>query len=662
MAIVQMSKITLGVPSRLGDDALKLLQGLNLLHIRRIGETGENSPVENDSTTFLELDRAKKALENIDRLLPEKLPFIANFSWPRPRLSKQEYENLQSSIDLKKFTKDLLGLTRRYDKIRDQRSKLNSERQLLTRYKFVPVPTKLDDTKSISFILGQIPRRNMGKALILDKEEDCAVERFGADVILVCLKHEKVVEVKTKLSKLGFESLPIPLSPLTPKEQIQNIDQEIENLNGEQKDILEKIKEKYLPHRLALLSHIDRLELKIESERIRNLALDSEHAVVFVGYLPTKNSEIFRKKIKQKIQSSYLLVEDIPDTEEAPVTLSNNGYSRQFEMLTSMYGLPGYRGIDSTFVVSIIFPIFFGLCFGDVLYGFMLMGFSLWFGRIYKHEESARKFFGTFLISSIFVIVVGFLTGAWGGDLVGAESIISWQPLVNLREALMVIDPIKETIPFFVLTLYIGIGIQFLGIIYKGWMQIKNGEWLYAITDSGGWIIFLSGLTLFAIDFLKPGGISATMTTVMYILLAVGAAFLIFSQGKGTKSVVGRVGVGVMSLYGVLGGYGTTGFLSDVMSYSRLLALGLTTSIVGLAFNSIAEMMGLTGFGLFFAILILFVGHLFNFFLNIVGSFVHPARLVFLEFYSRFYESGGGKYRPFSNKRHTRINVIEEGA
>ncbi|MEZ4813310.1 MAG: V-type ATPase 116kDa subunit family protein [Caldisericia bacterium] len=661
MAIVAMKKVTLAVPSRSARAALDLVKKQNLLHFRKV-DAGDEVKIADSSENelLLRLDRAKKALENLDGFFPEKLPFISNFSWPRPRLSPEKYLELKNSIDFQEFISSVNEYSQKHNKLKDSISKISNERHLISRYKFLPVPTKIENTENITFILGQVPRRNLAKINALNSENDVAVTVYSSGVVLVSCKHQKCDEVKLELSRNGFESLPIPSSDLTPREQIEQIDSEIEKFKSEQKEILEILKRDFHKHRLALIVNIDNLENDIESERVKNLGLDSLYASVFVGYLPAQKAEGFRNKISENLEKYHLQISDITAEDNPPVELSNNKYSKNFEMLSAMYGLPGYRGIDSTFIISIIFPIFFGFCFGDVLYGLMLIGFSLWFGKIYRYEESAKKFFGTFITCGVYVTIIGALTGAWGGDMVG--TIITWEPLVSLRNDLVKIgiDPLIKTIPFFVLTLYIGIGTQFLGILYKAYLQIKNGEWLYAVTDSLGWIIFLSGLTMFAIDFLTPGAASSGFMMTMYVLIVVGAVFLIFSQGKDSKSVGGRIGVGVISLYGVLGGYGTTGFLSDVMSYSRLLALGLTTSIVGQAFNSIAAMMGLEGFGLIFAILILFVGHLFNFFLNIIGSFVHPARLVFLEFYSRFYESGGKKYTPYSEENHTRINVMEE--
>ncbi|HLG29132.1 MAG TPA: hypothetical protein VI387_02880, partial [Candidatus Brocadiales bacterium] len=105
---------------------------------------------------------------------------------------------------------------------------------------------------------------------------------------------------------------------------------------------------------------------------------------------------------------------------------------------------------------------------------------------------------------------------------------------------------------------------------------------------------------------------------------------------------------GMVSLYGILGTYGCTSFIGDILSYSRLLALGLTTSIVAMSFNIIANIMREVPFiGVILFVAILIAGHLFNFMMSIIGSFVHPARLIFLEFFGRFYQAGATRFRPF---------------
>jgi V/A-type H+-transporting ATPase subunit I len=132
---------------------------------------------------------------------------------------------------------------------------------------------------------------------------------------------------------------------------------------------------------------------------------------------------------------------------------------------------------------------------------------------------------------------------------------------------------------------------------------------------------------------------------VARVLLMVGGTGLVLTQGRREKGLVPKFLTGLVSLYGIMGTYGCTSFVGDIISYSRLLALGLTTTIIGMSFNIVAELVGSAG--TVFFVLALILGHTLNFFISIIGAFVHPARLIFLEFFGRFYEGGGHRFRPY---------------
>jgi V/A-type H+-transporting ATPase subunit I len=158
-----------------------------------------------------------------------------------------------------------------------------------------------------------------------------------------------------------------------------------------------------------------------------------------------------------------------------------------------------------------------------------------------------------------------------------------------------------------------------------------------------------------------PAGFGLAGTFGLVAALA-AVAGLVLTQGRAEKGVAAKAITGVVSLYGILGSYGIVGFFSDVLSYSRLLALGLATSIIGLAVNVMAGIVrDLPGIGLVAFLLVLVIGHIFNFAMSILGSFVHPARLIMLEFFSRFYESGGREFRPLA-PRVDRVELVGPGS
>jgi len=160
------------------------------------------------------------------------------------------------------------------------------------------------------------------------------------------------------------------------------------------------------------------------------------------------------------------------------------------------------------------------------------------------------------------------------------------------------------------------------------------------------WLITLPGfLILTSTLFLK---MPAYVITIGKYMTIVGAVGLISTQGRNEKGIAGKIFTGIVSLYGIVGTYGCTSFISDVLSYTRILALSLTTTIVGMAFNIVALLFKTgTIIGTILFIIALVTGHMFNFFMSILSAFIHPARLIFLEFFGRFYEGGAPKFQPY---------------
>ena len=164
-------------------------------------------------------------------------------------------------------------------------------------------------------------------------------------------------------------------------------------------------------------------------------------------------------------------------------------------------------------------------------------------------------------------------------------------------------------------------------------------------SDGLCWIVTLSGLLMMVGKVFGP--IPPALFTTGVWFFWIGALGLVLTQGRESSGIAGRLGTGLMSLYGIVGAYGITAFVGDTLSYCRLLALGLTTSIIAMALNLMAGMVRdvpYVGTVLFIGILV--AGHLFNFLISALGAFVHSMRLIFVEFFGRFYETGGRRFQP----------------
>lgn len=382
-----------------------------------------------------------------------------------------------------------------------------------------------------------------------------------------------------------------------------------------------------------------------ESEK--NLALartgmvESSHLFVSRGYVKSDHLELFTLRLESVLPSATVIECDAPaptegDAEEPPVSLKWNKWISPAGLLVKMYGLPSYNSIDPTPYVFTIFFIFVGICLGDAAYGLALILIMLGLKAKYKEQKGLQDFFQCFVYCGIAALVFGTLTGSWMGDLSSLIPGMGW--FDKFRTTFQLLDPVKDS----QLALYIAIGIgvftQFYGMALRTYRDWRRGDMMGAFADGILWIAFLA--------FAILGGI--TGSGIIWFLFLVTIVALIFTQGRDQKGWVGRILVGLVAIYGIVGAYGASAILGDLISYARLMALNLTGAALGSTFNMLARLSTEIPYaGIIVAILVVIGGHLMNFFLNLLGGFVHSARLIILEFFGRFYEAGGSPYKPY---------------
>ncbi|HUW32839.1 MAG TPA: V-type ATP synthase subunit I, partial [Planctomycetota bacterium] len=263
-------------------------------------------------------------------------------------------------------------------------------------------------------------------------------------------------------------------------------------------------------------------------------------------------------------------------------------------------------------------------------------------------HPSHRRFFRLFFYGGVGTMIFGALTGAWAGNLYSPDFLGKDNIFYRLVQMIPHVDPLDKPMLMLGAALGIGVANQFYGIILNMYKMFRKHRPLDALFDGGLWLLFLPGLMLMGLPMFAKDA-PAWAGTLGKVLAGVGAAGLVLTQGRKEKGILLKAITGIVSLYGVLGTYGLTSFVGDVLSYSRLLALGFTTSIVAMAFNMIANMftsIPMAGAVVFAAVLAF--GHTFNFAVSILSAFVHSARLIFLEFFNRFYEGGARPFTPLS--------------
>lgn len=327
---------------------------------------------------------------------------------------------------------------------------------------------------------------------------------------------------------------------------------------------------------------------------------------------------------------------DPGEDEMPPTILKNPKWAHAMEALTDMYGTPTYGGIDPTTIITPFFYLFFGMCFGDAGYGLLIS--SLLIAILLKKRVTGtlRKFMIIIVVGNLVALVYGAMTFSWFGDSIDAFPFL--KPLQGLK-SLQVLDPMNDPMTLLGISLALGFFQVMVGLFIAMTENLRKGDKLSAFADQGGWIIFLCGLVLVG---LSAAGTIDLPTGVSGAIAGAGALILVATQGRQKEGIFGKLFSGVLSLYNV------TGYLGDVLSYSRLLALGLGSAAVGMVINLLCNLVSGSAVGVVLAVVIFVVGHLFSIAVNMLGAFVHALRLQYVEFFGKFYEASGEEFSPLS--------------
>lgn len=328
------------------------------------------------------------------------------------------------------------------------------------------------------------------------------------------------------------------------------------------------------------------------------------------------------------------------DGELPPTLLKNRPWSSCIEPLTIMYGTPTYGKVDPTSLMAPFFFLFMGMCFGDAGYGLIVAGILGYMLIRYKVAPTLRKFFIMLIIGMTVTVIFGALTGSWFGDSMVAFPFLSGIGPMFMK--LQLLDPMNDPITLLLISLALGFIQVLFGLTIAFKENWKAGDKMAAVSDQGGWIIFLCGLV--AMGCAMTGALPASLTMPFEIVAAAGALLLVATQGREKSGIGAKFFSGIMSLYNV------TGYLGDVLSYSRLLALGLGSAAIGMVINLLANLVSSVPYvGILCAILIFVLGHTFSIMVNMLGAFIHPLRLQYVEFFGKFYNAAGEDFKPLCN-------------
>jgi len=644
MAIVEMKKISLVALKSDMDKILKIFQAMG--NVEAIETQVEG--VEGLRKSTLSEVSAKKDAPLLDVLpVSRALATLKRYGNKKKPLGYKHALGVDKAKEIeqkKEFLFDVIlkcqGIEDKLSEIRSGKTRLNNLIAQTEPWKALNMPIKeAKDTKETRVLLGTAGKEiaDTFERSLIESLNECWFHRLGEtrDEYCYILIHHKELdkEAAILLKENGFNKTTFTGFEGTPKDAIADYARQIEEFDAQAVEA-EKQAETLFAHIDDLEMLYDILTIKQERETQTEKLLKTREAFYLRGYAPAKDEVLIRNKLASVTDALELDFEDIGRDEVYPVAFKNPAVVRPFEMITKLYSLPNHTSIDSNIHMAPFFFIFFGIMLGDAAYGLIMAVLGTYFTIKLKLKGDGARM--GWLVASLGVatLIWGALFGSWFGD--GGARIgiapIWFDPLTN---------------PMLMLGLCFGLGLIqiFTGMALKAWINIKRGLYLDAIFDQGLWYLLLIGLLLMLTPVSAVGGYMAI----------VGAIGLVLTQGRSQKSILSKFTSGLLSLYNV------SAYLSDVLSYSRLFALGLATAVIGMVFNQLGAMLGASWITLIIAIPILVAGHIFNIAVSSLGAYVHSSRLQYIEFFGKFFEGGGKAFRPLGIKTKF-TEVLEEEA
>lgn len=431
-----------------------------------------------------------------------------------------------------------------------------------------------------------------------------------------------------------------------PAEKYEQLSKDIELLNKKRESFTEAFKEyERLHDDIEFL--IDYYTMQIDKYRnIEKLAL-SRNVFVLTGYVPADNLE-FIEKIEKKFTVAFTVTD--PGAEDSPpVLLQNNRFAAGVESVTAMYSLPGKGDVDPNPVLAFFYYALFGIMLSDAGYGLLMVIAMLIARKKFKLENNMRKTVDMFFYCGISTVFWGAMFGSWFGDIV---QVIGKQFFnVTVPSLALWFEPVVDPLKMLLYSFLFGIIHLFAGLGVRFYMLWKDGKKLDAVFDVIPVYLLITGVAPIGVSVIQEVS-PALLSAGKYLALA-GVLGVVLTSGRSAKNIFAKLGGGLYGLYNIGAGY-----LGDILSYSRLLALGLSTGVVA----SVVNMLGTIPQNKIvkgIVIIVVFVfGQAVNLAINLIGAYVHTNRLHYVEFFSKFYEGGGRAFTPL--KANTKYFKIRE--
>lgn len=652
MAKLRIMSIELAAPKSRKDDLMDYLQRKGAVELTKPEETGNMSFSDSSIDMMIvtkKLSVVSSAGEILSKHFPVKKPVTAILE-PRKEMSEQQFVLMQQEFD---------GIYGECESVVKLHGKINSLKADIIRnstlidelipWEKADMPITGGDTKNVSYMFGAFRGEVSEEYLlgILAKElphnPRIEIEIISSGLNETCIavftcKDERE-EVENVLRGAGFIRAP-ECQDKTPADLISELRSEAEEFKKEVKLCLDEL-EKKVHIREKIQFAEDYLSICRDKISAYGSVPESERVFYVKGYIAKRDADRVADYLQKHFDAAVEISEPAED-EDVPVILSNNFFSAPLEGITGMYSLPGKADPDPTGIMAFFYYFFFGMMLSDAGYGLLMVlatGGVLLLRR--NMEKKMKNMCLMYFFCGLSTVFWGAMYGSWFGDMIN----VIRTEFLGLPEIRLYIwmEPVNSLMELMVYCFLFGLVHLFVGVAVKAVSDWKNGDKFGAFCDSIPTYLTILGISpvFFGLFTEVPPILSKIGTPV----LIAGLILVVLTAGRSSKSIVGKLGGGLYEVYNLIGGY-----LGDVLSYARLLALGLSTGVIAEVMNMLGVLPGNKVLKLIMFIAVAIVGHIANFAINVIGAYVHTNRLQYVEFFGKFYEGGGRAFVPFEAK------------
>lgn len=670
MAVLQMQRISICAMKKNRKAILERLQELGAMEIdiQLEDDSGyTKKDISNSKATFeKQAQTADHALEILKQYVSEKTGLLESLNG-KPLIDREQFEKAAKGQDNYIETAHrIVALDKQIAEQKANIQKIQNQMEALVPWMGLTVPVSYTGTRRTSVLIGTIAgTQGLEDLYGLLANHAPEVEALDIQIIftdkdytylaVVCLNRDaQAVEEALRAGGFSKPAQSVNKVPSEYQKELQaEMDGALRQIEAVQKEIMD-----CAGSRQDLRMVSDYYRIRAEKYEILGKLPQTKNTFALSGYVPAYQADQVVREFSEKYDA-VVETEQIREEETPPVLLKNNRFSESVEGVLASFGLPGKGEMDPTFFTSIFYVFLFGLMLSDAAYGLivsLVCGFVLL--KCPRMATNLRKSIKLFFWCGLSTLFWGVMFGGYFGDAVDVVSEVFFGHKVSIPALWFV--PLNDPMRLLLYSMLFGVIHLFTGLALKGYMCIRDGRYMDFLCDCVLWFLLLVGL----IGMLLPtdlfAGIAggqiyfpeALKTTVKWMAI-VGAVGIVLMSGRANRNFGIRIALGAYDLYGM------TSWLSDVLSYSRLLALGLATGVIASVVNQMGSMGGRSVVGVILYIVVFLIGHTFNLAINLLGAYVHTCRLQYVEFFGKFYEGGGKAFEPFMLKTKY-VDIKEE--